>query len=68
MLGNFACFLSSADFFKISLFKKLFQEHAQSVSLDSDQDQRSVHPDLGPNYLQRFESGCFTQVLLIFLL
>ena len=31
MLGNFACFLSSAEIVKINFFKKLFQEYHQSV-------------------------------------
>ena len=46
-------FLSSADFYsKFTFFKKLFQEHYQSIKLDPDQDQHSG-PDLGPNGLQR---------------
>ena len=50
MLGNFSCFLSSADFFKIYFLNKFFQEHYQRVnSLDPD---RSVGPDIGPNCLQ----------------
>ena len=31
LLGNFACFLSSADFFKINFFEKFFWEYHQSV-------------------------------------
>ena len=52
MLGNFTCFLLSADFFEITVFEKLFQEYHQSVKqfyLGSDQN---VWPDLGPNCLQ----------------
>ena len=42
-------------FFKINFFKKFFQEYHQSVSnsLDPDQGQHFVGPDLGPNCLQR---------------
>ena len=29
LLGHFACFLSSADFFKINFFEKFFQEYNQ---------------------------------------
>ena len=29
LLGNYVSFLSSADFFKINLFKKFFQEYHQ---------------------------------------
>ena len=47
--------LSSADFFfKISFFKKLFQEH--SGVFDPDQAQYSVGPYLGPNCLQRLSA------------
>ena len=50
--------LSSADYFKISNFKKFFQDLYQIVSnsLDPDQDQRFVGPDLGPNCLQRLSA------------
>ena len=34
--------LSSADFFKINFFKKLFQEHIVSNGLDPDQGRNSV--------------------------
>ena len=43
-------FLSSADFFKITFFKKFFRV---SNSLDPDQARRFVGPDQGPNCLQR---------------
>ena len=49
-LGNFSCFLSSADFFKIIFFEKLFQEYI--INLDPDQARHFVGPDLGPNCLQ----------------
>ena len=55
MLGNiFMLLLSSADFFHNYFFSKIFfQKHYQSGnSLDPDQDQRYVGPDLGPNCLQ----------------
>ena len=43
MLGNCSCFCCHLlTFFIITLFKKLFQEHYQSVSLGPDQDQHSV--------------------------
>ena len=42
--------LSSVDFLKTKFFKKIFQKWN---SLDPDQDQHSVCPDLGPNYLQK---------------
>ena len=36
------------------MFKKILCEHYQSFkSLDPDQDQPSVGPDLDPNWLQR---------------
>ena len=48
--------LSSKSFF----FENFFQEHYLSFrvskSLDSDQDRRSVGPDLDPNYLQRLSA------------
>ena len=50
--------LSSADFSKLMLSKKIFQEHYQIVnSLDLDQDLHSVWPDLGPNHLERLPAG-----------
>ena len=46
--------LSSADFF-ISTFKRNPEHNTirESNSLDPDQDQQYVGPDLGPNCLQR---------------
>ena len=50
-------FLSSVDFFKINFFKKIFQEHYQSVKeFDTDQDRHTVGPDLGLNCLQRLSA------------
>ena len=37
LLGNFACFLASADFLKSNFYEKKNQEFHQSVSLDPDQ-------------------------------
>ena len=46
--------LSSAEFFKISCFKKNFHKLIRvSNGLDPDQDPHSVGSDLGSNYLQR---------------
>ena len=48
MMGTFACFLSSVDFYfkKYNIFKKIFQEHFQNITwFDPDQDRC---PDLGP--------------------
>ena len=52
MLGKnvFILLLSSADFFKINFFKKIFQEHYQRVKrFGSGSGQHSVGPDLGQN-------------------
>ena len=42
-------------FFKINFFEKFFQEYLIRVSnsLDPDQAQHFVGPDLGPNCLQK---------------
>ena len=54
MLGNFYAFLSSADFFQLTISKKSFKNAIRvSNSLDPDQDRYSVSPDQGPNCLQR---------------
>ena len=51
--GLFHAFLSSADFFKINYFEKIFQESIRvSNRLDPDQALRFVGPDLGPTCLQ----------------
>ena len=52
MIDNFFMifFLSSADFSKLNFSKNSFKV---SYSVDQDQDQRSVGPDLIPNCLQR---------------
>ena len=48
--------LLSTDVF-ITFSKKIFQEHYQCVnSLDPDQNQHFVGPDLGPNCLQRLSA------------
>ena len=68
--------LTSADFFKTNFSKNSFRNTIRvSNSLDPDQDQRSVGPDLGPNYLQRLSAEgksrplarkelCFTSFLV----
>ena len=59
LLGNFACFLSSAHFFfKINLFFKKIRNYIIKVSkrLDPDQARRHVGPDLGPSCLQRLSA------------
>ena len=47
--------LSSADFFSKLTFSKSYFRNTLRVSngLDSDQDQLSVGPELGPNCLER---------------
>ena len=54
LLGNFACFLSSNDFFPNQLFKQILSGNTIRVSnsLDPDQARQFVGPDLGPNSLQ----------------
>ena len=51
--------LSSADFFllKLNFFKKKSFRYTIRVSnnLDPDQDQRSVGPDLGPNFCKGYQ-------------
>ena len=58
-MGNFACFLSPADFFSSnSTFLKIhFRDTIRvSNSLDQDQARRFVGPDLGPNCLLRLSA------------
>ena len=53
MLGSFACFLSSADFyFKIIIYNLKNLTIGVSSRLDLDQARHFVGPDLGPNCLQ----------------
>ena len=51
---NYCCvFLSSADFLKSTILKKYIRNTIRvSISLDQDQTQHFVGPDLGPNCLQ----------------
>ena len=61
MLGNFECFLSSADFFKYELFQKNSFENPMipirvSKSLDPDEVQHFVRPDPGTICLQRLSA------------
>ena len=55
MLGNLL--LSSADFFKINFFQKILSGTlSECQTVDPDQDQNSVGPDLGPNCLQKLSA------------
>ena len=58
MLGNVACFMSSADFFQIYTFSKKYFSNTIRVSdsLDPDQARHIVGPDLGTNCLQRLSA------------
>ena len=58
LLGNFSCFLPSADFFfKSTFLKNSFRNTIRvSNSLDPDQVPCFVGPDLGPNCLQRLSA------------
>ena len=55
LLGNFSCFLSSADSFsKLTFSKNYFRNIIRvSNSLDPDQARRFVGPNLGPSSVQR---------------
>ena len=59
-LRNFACFLSSANFFSKSTFSKnsfsLRTTIIMSNSLDPDQARHFFRADLGPNCLQRLSA------------
>ena len=58
MFGNFSCFCSCLLLFfsKLTFSKSSFGNAIKvSNSLDPDQDQHSVGPDLCPNCLQRFQ-------------
>ena len=49
--------MSSADFYKINFFGKFFRNTIRvSNSLDSDQAELNVGPDLGPNCLQKLSA------------
>ena len=58
MLGSFHAFLLSADFFSKSTFSKNYFKNNIRVSnsLDPDQAQHFVRPNLGPNCLQKLSS------------
>ena len=58
LLGNFSCFLSSADFFFNQLFRKILSIVTIRVSnsLDPDQAQCLVRRDPGPNCLQKLSA------------
>ena len=59
LLGNFSCFklLLSADFFSISTFLKISFRNTIKVtnSLDPDQAQHFVGPDLDPNFFKGYQ-------------
>ena len=58
MLGNFSCFLLSANFFKNNLSRK--NSFRNNIGLSNmfypDQAQHFVRSDLGPNCLQRYSA------------
>ena len=59
MLGNFSCFCFHllTFFSKLTFSKASFRNTIRvSNSLDPDQDQHIVGPDLGPNCLQRLSA------------
>ena len=60
MLGNFACFLFSVDFFLKLTFSKKKKSFRNTIrvsnSLDPDQAWHFVEPDLGPNHLQKLSA------------
>ena len=56
LMGNFACFLLSADFSQNLFFNSFRITIRVSNSLDPDQAQHFVEPDLGPNCLQRLSA------------
>ena len=52
--GYFCTFLSSADFFRINIFKNSFRNTIKvSNSLNQEQARHFVGPDVGPNCPQR---------------
>ena len=57
-LGNFSCFLSSADFFQNLLFRKILLGISSECQRGKDPDHalHFVEPDLGPNCLQRLSA------------
>ena len=57
ILGNFTCFLSSANSFsKLTFSKSSFRNTIRvSNSFVQDQDWHDVGPDLGPNWLQGYQ-------------
>ena len=60
ILGNFSCFLLSADFFssKLTFGKNSFRNTIRmSNSFDPDPAQRFVGPDLVPNCLPRLSAN-----------
>ena len=57
LLSKFSSYFLSSAFFKINFLEKFSQKyHRASNSLDLDQAQHFVRPDLGPNCLQRLSA------------
>ena len=62
MLGNFSCFCEClSTFVKIHFSKNSFNAIQVSNSLDPDQDQYSVGPDLGSNCLQKLSADAVSK-------
>ena len=62
MLGNFSCILSSDIFYKIIFSNNSCRNNIiVSNSLDPDQAQQFIGPDLGPNCLQRLSADTSMQ-------
>ena len=51
--GKYFMLFAACFFFKTNFLKKFFQEYHLSVSLDQDQVQHFVGPDLGLSCLRR---------------
>ena len=59
-------FVICRHFSKLTFSKKSFRSTIrESNSLDLDQDQHNVGPDLGPNCLQRFSAGDKSNELIV---
>ena len=70
MLGNFACFLSSADFVCWFFSKSTFSKNSfrniirTSNSLDPDQAWQFVRPELGPNCFKGYQQTTLADIEL----
>ena len=58
MLGNFACLLSSTEFYSLNFEKGFRNAITMSNGLALDQAGRFVGPDLNPNSLQWLDDTC----------